>query len=117
MPKKPPKRTDHELELLRLLGIRFRRLRGYNILTNEELAEKADLNPRNLAAMQAGEVNVRYTTLARIKKALGLESWDELLPDWDDVDMSKRTKVAKKAIKKSAKKTAKKSTQKRSKQS
>ena len=40
-------------------------------LTQQQLAEFADLNIRNVQRIEAGELDVLFTTLLRIRKALG----------------------------------------------
>ena len=47
-------------------------------MTQEKLAELADLNVRTLRRIEAGEINVLVTTLDRLQKALGC-GWDALL--------------------------------------
>ncbi len=47
-------------------------------LTQEKLAEFADLHLRSLQKIEAGEINLLVTTVYRIKRALKC-SWDELL--------------------------------------
>jgi transcriptional regulator with XRE-family HTH domain len=48
-------------------------------LTQERLAERADLNIRTLQKIEAGELNILVTTLVRIQRALHC-SWDKILP-------------------------------------
>lgn len=48
-------------------------------MTQERLAELADLNIRNVQKIEAGELNVLITTAIRIQHALGCQ-WDDLLP-------------------------------------
>lgn len=47
-------------------------------MTQERLAEAADLNSRTVQKIEAGSVNILVTTLARIRRALRC-SWDELM--------------------------------------
>jgi len=49
-------------------------------LTQDQLAEKADLASRNIQRIEAGELNILVTTLARIQKALKCP-WENLLAD------------------------------------
>ncbi|MDP0497436.1 MAG: helix-turn-helix domain-containing protein [Verrucomicrobiota bacterium JB024] len=95
MRKKTPKRTPHENALLDLLATQIRRKRAVRELTNEVLSGKSGISPRNLQKLQKGDVNIRFTTLARLKKALKCKSWDELLPDWDDAEASPKRKGTK----------------------
>lgn len=43
------------------------------------MAEAIGISARSYQAIEAGEVNVPYATLSRIKKALGT-TWERLLP-------------------------------------
>jgi transcriptional regulator with XRE-family HTH domain len=60
------------------MGKNLRHKREVIGLTQEKLAEKADLNPRTVQKIEAGRLNVLITTVARLKKALDC-TWDELL--------------------------------------
>jgi transcriptional regulator with XRE-family HTH domain len=64
---------------LKKLGGNIRRERLGRDLTQQQLAELADLNIRNLQRIEAGEVDVLLTTALRLRKALGC-SLDRLLP-------------------------------------
>ena len=47
-------------------------------LTQERLAELADLNPRTVQKIEAGDITILVTTLLRLRTALGCE-WKRLL--------------------------------------
>lgn len=47
-------------------------------MTQERLAELADLNPRTVQKIEAGEIAILVTTLIRLHAALGC-SWKNLL--------------------------------------
>ena len=47
-------------------------------MTQEKLAERADLNIRTVQKIEAGNINILITTLQRIRQALGCE-WNKLL--------------------------------------
>ena len=64
---------------LRFLGANIRRERNALPLTQEKLAERADLNIRTLQKIEAGDINILVTTLVRIHKALKCP-WEKLLP-------------------------------------
>jgi transcriptional regulator with XRE-family HTH domain len=51
-------------------GANVRRERTIRNLTQETLAEKADLNIRTLQKIEAGELNILITTAMRIQRAL-----------------------------------------------
>ena len=59
-------------------GANVRRERTARNLTQEKLAERADLNIRTLQKIEAGELNVLITTVARIRRALDC-SWEKLM--------------------------------------
>ncbi len=64
---------------LRAFGGDLRRERIRRNLTQEKLAEMADLNIRTLQKIEAGQTNILVTTAMRLKKGLGC-TWDSLLP-------------------------------------
>jgi len=47
-------------------------------VTQEKLAELADLNIRTLQKIEAGQTNILVTTAIRLKRALGCP-WESLL--------------------------------------
>ena len=70
-----------ELKSLRKFGASVRRQRSAINMTQEtlaELAELAELHPRTLQKIEAGTTNVLITTAQRIRKALDCP-WDSLL--------------------------------------
>jgi transcriptional regulator with XRE-family HTH domain len=70
------------LPSLKKLGNNIRRERVAKSMTQQELAELADLNIRNVQRIEAGEIDVLLRTCARIRKALAC-SWATLLPqEW-----------------------------------
>ena len=48
-------------------------------VTQEKLAEVADLNIRTLQKIEAGQTNLLVTTALRLQRALGCQ-WSELMP-------------------------------------
>jgi len=60
-------------------GANVRRERSARNLTQEKLAELADLNIRTVQKIEAGELNVLITTAIRLQRALKC-SWERLLP-------------------------------------
>ena len=48
-------------------------------MTQEQLAEKVNLNSRTLRKIEAGETNVLVTTFIRIRRALDCSA-DKLIP-------------------------------------
>ena len=56
----------------------IRRVRNAKELTQEQLADKAGLDPRSVQKIESGSTNVLFTTLVRLKNGLECQ-WDELL--------------------------------------
>jgi transcriptional regulator with XRE-family HTH domain len=56
---------------LKQLGDNIRRERMAKGITQQQIAEKADLNIRNVQRIEAGEIDVLLRTTVRIRKALG----------------------------------------------
>lgn len=68
-----------EWKRIKAFGANVRRERVRRALTQEELAERAEIATRNLQKIEAGEINLRFTTAFRIQ--LGLRcSWKRLMP-------------------------------------
>jgi transcriptional regulator with XRE-family HTH domain len=63
---------------IRTFGANVRRERNARNLTQEKLAELADLHLRTLQKIEAGEINLLLTTVLRIKRALKCP-WVKLL--------------------------------------
>ena len=51
-------------------------------MTQERLAELADLNIRTLQKIEAGQINILITTMLRLRQALRCR-WNKLLPSDD----------------------------------
>ena len=62
---------------LELFGKNLRDLRKGKGYSQEKLAEIADLHPRALQKIEAGDVNVTLSTILRLQKALGC-TWEGL---------------------------------------
>lgn len=60
-------------------GANVRRERVARSVTQEKMAELADLNIRTLQRIEAGEINLLLPTVLRIQRALGC-SWEKLMP-------------------------------------
>jgi transcriptional regulator with XRE-family HTH domain len=63
---------------LKAFGANVRRERVAAGLTQERLAEKADLNIRTLQSIEAEELNVLVTTAMRLQRAMGCD-WGRLM--------------------------------------
>jgi transcriptional regulator with XRE-family HTH domain len=64
---------------LKTLGDNIRRKRLANAMSQQSLAEVAELNIRNVQRIEAGELDVLLTTVVRIQKALNC-SLEQLVP-------------------------------------
>ncbi len=64
---------------LSAFGANVRRRRTAREITQERLAELAELNIRTVQKIEAGELNVLLTTVLRLQRALGC-AWEELMP-------------------------------------
>jgi transcriptional regulator with XRE-family HTH domain len=70
---------DHDqATLLLTLAENIRRERTRLKMTQEQLAEKADLNIRTVQKIEAGNLNILVSTADRLRAALGI-SWNRLL--------------------------------------
>ena len=63
---------------LKKFGANIRRERISKAITQEKLAELADLNIRTIQKIEAGRINVLVTTAMRIQRALEC-TWNKLL--------------------------------------
>jgi len=63
---------------LSAFGANIRRERVACGLTQEKLAELADINPRTVQKIEAGQLNILLTTVFRLQGALRC-SWDSLM--------------------------------------
>ena len=69
---------DATAQQLKLFGANLRCERLARDFTQERLAELADLNPRTLQKIEAGQTNILVTTAQRLRAALGC-AWGALL--------------------------------------
>jgi transcriptional regulator with XRE-family HTH domain len=70
--------SKSEIRQLKTFGANLRRERVAQNITQERLAELADLNIRTLQKIEAGQTNILVTTAMRLKRGIGC-SWDSLL--------------------------------------
>ncbi len=70
-----------------LFGARVKERRNSLGLTREELAEKADISPQNLAKIEAGQRFVTLATLSSLAKSLSCKPF-ELFQPADDASPS-----------------------------
>lgn len=69
---------DEARSQLKVFGANLRRERTARNMTQEKLAERAELNVRTLQRIESGGTNILITTLKRLCDALGCDS-DSLL--------------------------------------
>ncbi|HEX7576656.1 MAG TPA: helix-turn-helix transcriptional regulator [Verrucomicrobiae bacterium] len=68
-----------ERQRLKVFGDNVRRERCARGLTQDKLAELAEISTRNLQKVEAGELNILFTTVVRIQLALKCV-WKNLMP-------------------------------------
>jgi transcriptional regulator with XRE-family HTH domain len=68
-----------ERQRLKVFGDNVRRERCARGLTQDKLAELAEISTRNLQKVEAGELNILFTTIVRIHLALKC-AWKKLMP-------------------------------------
>lgn len=64
--------------LLEAFGASVRRVRVAQEMTQERLAELADLNPRTIQKIESGSLDILLTTVCRLQAALGCR-WDQIM--------------------------------------
>lgn len=62
--------SKKEWKRIKVFGANVRRERVRRKLTQDELAERAEIATRNLQKIEAGEINILVTTAFRIQLAL-----------------------------------------------
>jgi transcriptional regulator with XRE-family HTH domain len=80
VPKRRSLDTPQTAAWLKAVGRRIRAKRIEVGLTQECLAELADITPRTLQKLEAGEFATLISTLKRVRAGLGCR-YDDLLPD------------------------------------
>jgi transcriptional regulator with XRE-family HTH domain len=71
--------SKQEHARLKTFGANVRRERSARNLTQDTLAELANISTRNLQKVEAGQLNILLTTTIRIQLALRC-SWKRLMP-------------------------------------
>jgi transcriptional regulator with XRE-family HTH domain len=67
-----------ESKFLNRLAANAKKARAKARLTQQAVADAADLDIRTIQKIEAGKLNILVTTAARVRQALGCE-WDDLL--------------------------------------
>src|SRR5437867_12427380 len=70
--------------ILKIVGGNIRKMRKHAKLTLEELAERAESNPKYLGAVERGEENIGLKKLEQVAVALRVEPYELLLPGEED---------------------------------
>ena len=65
--------SKNHRQALRASGSNLRRERTVREITQEKLAEAADLNVRTVQKIEAGETNILITTMLRLRNGIGCE--------------------------------------------
>jgi transcriptional regulator with XRE-family HTH domain len=74
--------TPETTRKMQVFGRNLRRARVARKITQERLAELADLNIRTVQHVEAGQINILITTAMRLRRGVGCP-WAELLSDDD----------------------------------
>lgn len=64
------------METKKLVGMRIKELRNRQLLSQEQLAEKADINSKYLSRMERGTENPTLDMLIKLSNALEVEMWE-----------------------------------------
>lgn len=64
------------METKKLIGMRIKELRKKQLLSQEQLAEKADINSKYLSRMERGTENPTLDMLIKLSNALEVEMWE-----------------------------------------
>lgn len=88
------------METKKLVGARLKELRRSQGLSQEQLAEKADINSKYLSRMERGTENPTLDMLIKLSNALEVEMWEMF--DFGHVASHKELKDAIQAFSKSA---------------
>ncbi len=64
------------METKKLLGARLKELRWSKGLSQEQLAEKADINSKYLSRMERGTENPTLDMLIKLSRALEVDMWE-----------------------------------------
>lgn len=79
MPAKKPESPRIISSDMKAVGRAIKAARLAAWLTQEKLAEKAEIAPRVLQKIEAGQITILVTTLIRIRRKIGC-GYDDLLP-------------------------------------
>ncbi len=80
------------METKKLIGMRIKELRKSKHLSQEQLAEKADINSKYLSRMERGTENPTLDMFIKLSNALEVEMWEMF--DFGHVTSKKELKQA-----------------------
>lgn len=72
------------MDMRKLVGRNFTRLRAASGLTQEQVAERANLSQQYISGLENGKRNPTLTTLSAIATALGVSHVELVMPDSGD---------------------------------
>ncbi|MER9483447.1 helix-turn-helix domain-containing protein [Mesorhizobium sp. M0494] len=72
------------MDMRKLVGRNFARLRAASGLTQEQFAERANVSQQYVSGLENGKRNPTVQTLFQIAKALGVSHVDLVMPDDQD---------------------------------
>jgi len=73
------------MDMRRLVGRNFARLRRNSGLTQEQIAERSGYSQQYISGLERGKRNPTVVTLFEIAQALGVEHVELVVPDQDDI--------------------------------
>lgn len=88
-------------EIKRLIGGRIKEIRAKTGMTQEELAEKCDINSKYLSNIERGKENPTLNTIIKLSQSLGVEPYD-LFTCLDSQDPAKAKALIKLLLKKAS---------------
>lgn len=71
------------MDMRKLVGRNFARLRAAAQLTQEQVAERADVSQQYVSGLERGQRNPSVETILKIAEALGVSHVDLVRPDED----------------------------------
>ncbi|UVK55844.1 helix-turn-helix domain-containing protein [Mesorhizobium sp. AR02] len=71
------------MDMRKLVGRNFARLRAAAQLTQEQVAERADISQQYVSGLERGQRNPSVETVLKIAQALGVSHVDLVRPDDD----------------------------------
>lgn len=95
------------MDILKQLGQRIQFLRERKGITQEELSNKADVNPKYISAIERGQRNATVHTLEKIAKGLEVDCFELFLFSEEDGGIASTQSAIESLLKESELKTLK----------